>query len=96
MHNFTYWAGHLMEQSMLGYEQVLGVFVWPLIFCGVVGYVYVKQQSLVAAAVVTLVLFSAFGNYMLGIPIFNNLMYIVTAVIITVLFLVFVTKWRNR
>ena len=72
LHNYTYWQENLMELSMQGYVAVLGVFVWPLIFCAIIGYVYVKQQSATAAAIVALILFAAFGNAMLNVPYFTS------------------------
>ena len=94
-HNFTWIMQHFMQWSMQGYETVLGVFVWPLIFTAVVGYVYMKQQSAVAAAIATLIIFAAFINALLGVDTWRNIMYIFTALAITALFLIFFTKVRR-
>lgn len=93
--NFTYWQEHLMEQIMLGYHIALGLFVWPLIFMAVIGYVYFKQQSYVAAAVAAMIIVSVFGNYMVGMEIWISLMYILVALAVTALFLIFLTRRRN-
>jgi len=95
MHNFTYWQENLFEQIMYGYNMALGLFVWPLIFCAVIGYVYLKQQSFVAAAVATMILISVFGNYLAGMEIWVSIMYILVALAITALFLMFLSKRRG-
>lgn len=95
LHNFTYWHQHLFELSMQGYTTVLGVFVWPLIFMGVIGYVYLKQQSYVAAAVATLVIISTFGNYLIGVDELMILLYLFVALAMTGLILIFLSKKRE-
>jgi len=95
MSNFTYWQENLLSQIMLGYETALGFFVWPLLFIAVIGYVYLKQQSFVAAAVAAMTIFAVFGNYLIGVQTFVNLMYILVALAVTALFLIFLTKRRQ-
>jgi hypothetical protein len=95
MHNFTYWQENLMQQIMLGYENAIGIFVWPLLFMAVIGYVYLKQQSFVAAAIATLIIISAFGNYLVGMELWVNIMYILVSLSFTGLFLIFLSKRRN-
>jgi len=95
LHNFTYWQEHFMELAFQGYNTALGLFVWPLIFTGFIGYVYLKQQSFVAAAVATMILIAVFGNYMVGMETWVSLMYILVALAITGLLLIFLAKRRN-
>lgn len=95
MHNWTYWQQHLMELSMQGYEDALGLFVWPLIFTAIIGYVYLKNQSAVAAVAAILIIFAAFGNALVGIDPWYSLMYILVALVITALVLIFITKIRR-
>ena len=94
LHNFTYIQQNLVEWSMQGYIYALGFLAWPLIFSGVVGYVYLKQQSAVAAVVAVLIIFAAFGNAFVGVDIFVSLMYIITALVMTALLLVFLSRRR--
>jgi len=54
--NWTYIMENFMEWCMQGYVGILGAFVWPIIFVAIIGYVYIKQQSAVAAAIATLML----------------------------------------
>ena len=95
LNNFTYWQENLMDQIMLGYDTALGIFVWPLLFMAVIGYVYLKQQSFVAAAVATMIIISVFGNYLAGMETWINIIYILVALTITALFLIFLSKRRN-
>jgi len=95
MHNWTYWHTHLIEQAMLGYQNVLGVFMWPLIFSAIIGYIYLKNQSAVIAAVGILIIFAAFSNALIGVDPWYSLMHILVALVITCLFLVFLTKVRR-
>lgn len=53
MDNFMTW-------STQGYVTVFGYFFWPIIFAGVIGYVYLKQQSAVSAAAAVIILFAGF------------------------------------
>ena len=100
LHNFTYIQEHLVSWSMQGYETVLGGFVYPLIFTAIIGYVYLKQQSAVAASIGILIILAAFGpiliNYAAGVAIWVTIMEIIVFLSITALVLIFFTKWRNR
>jgi len=95
MVNWTEWTQNLVEKSMGPYEQVLGITAWALIFTAVIGYVYLKQQSLVAAAVATLVIVAVFVNYMTGVPEWLNMMYIFVALAMAALFVTLFSKRRN-
>lgn len=95
MHNFSYWMENLMDLSMQGYETALGVLVWPIIFSGVIGYVYLKQQSFVAAAVAAMILICVFGNYLMDVESWVSLMYILSSLAFTGLFLMFLSKRRG-
>jgi hypothetical protein len=94
MHNFTYIQQHLVEWAMSGYTTVLGVFVWPIIFTGVLGYLYLKNQSLVILAAGILMIMAVFGNALLGVDVFINLLYVATAMIVAALFLIFFVRRR--
>jgi hypothetical protein len=95
MVNWTYWMENLIQQGMLGYTQVLGFIVWPIIFTAIIGYVYLKNMSVTAAAVIILIIFAAFGNLLVGVSTWYTLMYIVVSLIVAMLALVFLTKNRG-
>ena len=79
---------------MSGYTMVLGVFVWPLIFTGIIGYVYLKNQSLVIAVAAILMIMAVFGNALVGVDVWINLLYVFSAIVIAVLFLIFFVRRR--
>lgn len=81
---------------MSGYVTVIGVFVWPLIFLTIIGYVYLKQQSLTAAAVAALIIFAVFGNALVGVDILMNFIYIAVSLIVTgVVLLFFIRRFKR-
>lgn len=51
------WIGWLMT----GYDNVLGNWVFPLIFLGIAGYVYCMSRSAVTAAASICLIFGIFG-----------------------------------
>ena len=85
----------IFDYSMQAYVGIFGVFTYPLLFCGIIGYVYMKQQSVVAAAIATLVLFVAFDAVVLGAGIFVTVMHIFVTIAIGALFLLFFSRWRK-
>lgn len=95
MVNWTYWMENLTEQAMLGYTNILGFLVYPILFCFIIGYVYLKNQSITIAVLVILTFFAAFGNLLVGVSHWYNLMYILVSLAVTALFLVFLTKNRG-
>jgi len=84
----------IIDYSMSAYIGILGVFTYPLIFCGIIGYVYMKQQSVVAAAIATLVLFTAF-DVATGVEGFIMLLHILVTIAVGALFLLLFTRWRQ-
>jgi hypothetical protein len=79
---------------MSGYTTVLGVFVWPLIFTAILGYVYLKNQSLLMVAAGALMIMAVFGNALMGVEAWINLLYVMTALIVAALFLIFFVRRR--
>ena len=96
MHNFTYIAQNLVNWSMSAYTTVLGGFVWPVIFAAVIGYVYLKNQSLTIAAVAALIIFAVFGNALVGVDAFINFLYIGVSLITTGIILLFIIRRVHR
>ena len=85
----------IVNYAMQPYVGILGVFTYPLIFCGIIGYVYMKQQSVIAAAVATLMLFVAFDALVLGAGIFVLVLHIFVTIAVGSLFLVFFSRLRG-
>lgn len=94
LHNFTYIQQHFVDWAMSGYVAILGVFVWPVIFTAVIGYIYLKNQSLLITVAAILMVMAVFGNALTGMEIWMNLLYVFTALIIAALFLIFFVRRR--
>ena len=92
----------IINYSLQPYTDIIGYFVYQLIFCGVIGYVYMKQQSVIAASVVTLILFAAFDIVVLGgtgsaeTEAFTTLMHVLVSIAVGVLFLMIFIRSRGR
>jgi len=86
-----------MEWSMQGYTTAIGYFVWPIVFAGIIGYVYIKNTSAVAAAVATIIVFTSFStvSWIAGVPGLVMLFQLVVALSITGLILYFVVRRRG-
>ena len=95
MNNWTYIMQNFMEWSTQGYVSALGFLFYPILFTGIIGYVYLKQQSLVAVAAAILIIFSAFGNALVDVEPFMNFLYISVSLIVTALVLWFILKRRR-
>lgn len=79
---------------MSGYTTVLGVFVWPIIFTGILGYIYLKNQSLVVVVAGILMVMAVFGNALMGVDAWINMLYVFTAMVVAALFLFFFVRRR--
>lgn len=83
---------------MQGYVNALGFFVWPILFMAVIGYIYLKQESVVAAAVATLILSAAFvgTNLFAGVEVLVQFLQIVVALAFTGLIIYWIAKRGSR
>ena len=95
--NFTYWQQHLVEFFTQGYTQVVGFFFWPIVFMGFIGYIYTKQQSVVAASVGILIICAGFAGegIFMEVPVVMLFFQLVFALAITGLFVMFYLKRRD-
>jgi len=95
--NFTYWQQHLIDFMTLGYTNAVGFFFWPIVFTGFIAYIYVKNQSVVAASVGILIIFGAFtgSGIFLHVPVFVMFFQIVFALAIAGLVVVFFMRRRR-
>lgn len=95
--NFTNITSGYIEWATQGYVIALGFILWPLVFTGVIGYVYLKQQSLVAAVAAILIIFAVFSNALiLAVQPWINVLYVGVSVISAALFVYLFKKWRGR
>jgi len=70
---------------------------WPLIFIGVIGFLYTASDSVTVAVVGILVTFGLFGatSVFEGVSEFSMFLYIVALVGISLLIVTAFTKWRD-
>lgn len=95
IHNFTYIQQHLIEWSLQPYINIFGFFFYPLLFMVIGGYIYLKQQSVVAWAVGMLIFIVAFGNTFMEVSILVTFLQITVSLVFMGLMLVFITKIRR-
>ena len=97
MANYTYITQHFIEWCMQGYTNVMGYFIWPIIFSAVIGYVYIKNASAISASVAIIIVFTCFAatGWIAGVPILVMLFQLIVALSITGLILYFVTRRRG-
>jgi len=93
--NFTEITSNLTKWSLQGYETTLGVVFYAIVFSAIIGYVYLKQQSAVAAVAVILIIVTAFGVILTGLDPWVNFLYLIVAFTITGLILIFVIRKRG-
>jgi hypothetical protein len=94
--NWTNITGGYVEWATQGYVIALGFLFWPLVFTGVIGYVYLKQQSLVAAVAVILIIFAVFSNALvLAVQPWINILYVGVSVICAALFVYLYKKYKG-
>jgi len=85
----------IMEYAMRGYVNTLGVFTWVIIFTAVIGYSYLKNQSVVIAAAMIIILIAAFSNALIGVETWINLLMILSLLAFTGLLVYFLIKQRG-
>lgn len=59
--NYTNISQDWMGFFLSPYKNILGIWMWPIVFIGLIGYVYAVQKSATAAAVMICIIFGIFG-----------------------------------
>ena len=98
MNNFTYIWENFISWSTQGYVNVVDIFLWPIIFSVVVGYIYLSNQSATTGAVAIVIIFAAFTatGIFAQVGAFTMFMQLMASIIFTGLVLVFLTRWRRK
>ena len=86
---------NFMQWSTQGYTTALGFFFYPVFFAGIIGYIYIKNQSLTVTAGAILIIVAVFGNVIMGIDAFVNLLWVITALIFTAVIIVFIKRRKG-
>jgi hypothetical protein len=95
-HNVSYIMGNFMSWSMQGYTTALGFFVWPIIFAGVIGYIFIKNSSALSASVAIIILFACLAGtgWIAGVPVLALFLQVVVALSITGVIVFLLTRRR--
>ena len=81
---------------MNGYDIALGVFVWPLIFSAIVGYIFIKNNSAVTASVAIIMLFAGLGtSWIAGASVLALFLQVVAMLSFTGMILFFLVRRRG-
>jgi len=97
MNNFSYIFENFISWSTQGYTDIFYWFFWPILIAIVIGYVYLSNQSVVTAAVATIILFGAFASTSIfaGVSMFTMFFQGVVVLALTGLVLLFITRFRR-
>lgn len=82
---------------MQGYTIALGFVVWPIIFSGVIGYVFIKNSSAISASVAIIILFTTLAGtgWIAGVPVLALFFQVVVALSITGVVLYLLVRRRG-
>lgn len=97
--NWTNITQDFWNWSLQGYDVGVGLefYFYPLIFSAILGYIYIKTESAVVLAVGSILLvggYAATGIFARVHP-FITLLQVITALAITGLIIIFLTRWRK-
>ena len=86
-----------MEWTMQGYTVALGYFVFPVIFSGIIGYIFLKNSSAMSAAIAIIIIFTTLSmtGWIAGVPLLALFFQVVVALAITGLVLYMLTRRRG-
>jgi len=97
MNNFTYIMENFWTWSLQGYSTVVGFFFWPIILSTIIGYIYLKNQSAMAATVAILLFMAAFATTGIFTDVgpFIMILQIIVTLSSAALVVLFISKWRS-
>ena len=97
MNNWSYIMENFWTWSLQGYTNTVGFFFWPIVFSTIIGYIYLKNQSVIAATAAILLLLAAFASsgVFIHVSVFVMLLQIIVALSCTGLVVLFVSRWRS-
>jgi len=95
MYNFTDIIQHFSTWTTQGYYIVFGSLFLPLMYMGIVGYIYVRMRSATAGAIAILVIFTAIGDMFLDVGILVSAFHIFVSLIFAILVVAFLSRMRG-
>lgn len=97
MVNYTEIITNFFTWSTQGYETALGFYFIPLVFSGIIGYLYIKTESVTVASVAGIILigtYSASGLYA-DVQAWVLFIQIIVTISTVGLIILFVSRWRR-
>jgi len=88
---------HFWDWSLQGYTDIVGFFFWPMILAAIIGYIYLKNQSVIAASIAILIFVAAFATTGIFTQLsgFIMILQIIVALAFTGLVILFLVRWRS-
>ena len=82
---------------MQGYTIAIGYFLYPVIFSGIIGYIFLKNSSAASAAVAIIIIFTTLSmtGWIAGVPVLALFFQVVVSLAITGLVLYMLTRRRG-
>jgi len=95
--NWTRTVSDFWNWSLQGYESAVGWLFFPLVFVAILGYIYVKTESVVSLSVGIILLMMSFTGYSVfaGVSLLVLFLQIVVTLSIVGLLLLFLSRWRK-
>jgi hypothetical protein len=97
MHNFTYVIEHLWDWSTTPYEIAVGFLFYPILFSGILGYLYLKTESALVLTVGILLLIGGYATTGIYADVQPWVLFLqIVATLSTIgLIILFVSRWRR-
>ena len=97
MHNFTYIMENFWTWTLQGYVGVVGFFFWPILLSAIIGYIYLKNSSVMAATIAILLFMAAFATTGIFTDIgpFIMILQIIVTLSCATLVVLFISRWRQ-
>jgi len=97
MHNFTYVIENLWSWSTQGYTTSMGFLFYPVIFSGIIGYLYIKTESALVATVSILLLIGGYTVTGIFTQVQPWILFLqIVATLTTIgLIILFLSRWRK-
>jgi hypothetical protein len=93
--NYTNFTGSLINNSMQGYVNIMGIFLYPFLFSIIIICTYLYFRSAVLAVSVTLIIVVVFGNTWVGVGTWVTFLHIAISLTVSMLLLLFLIKKRG-
>jgi len=94
--SFTNFSGDFINWSLTPFQTYVGFMMWPIIFTGVIGFVYVITENIGSTVAAIFIIFALFGttNAFIQAPEFSSIFFLISALGLSGLVLTIFIKRR--